>query len=217
MPTVALPTVEIPGFADAVRRERTVRESAFSGGNELVAGVEVRPFSLRHLSWLEMARNGFVVPCVFESKDEMLAHAVQVLYLCRPQFRPPTSPRLSVWQMTRQSMAGSWFGARLLWRMDGDDVVREVEQWLGDAFMDAPAGSSEGQPAPSYAATQAYILDRFAEAGLPFTLNEVLDMPMKQLWQHWRLASRRLSDEKLTNPSDAVAVAHLARLSPHHG
>lgn len=210
---VALPTVKIPGYADAVRRERRVRESAFWAGNEVVAGVEVAPFSLRHLQWLELARNGFVVPCIFDNRDEMVAHAVQVLWFCRPGFRPPVTVRPGLAQVARIAFSAQLFAVRTLWRNEPDKLVAEVEQWLADAFMDAPPGSADKPAPPSYAASQAYILDRFAEANLPFTFDEIMDMPLRRLWQHWRLASRRLADEKLTNPSDDVATRYLAGLS----
>lgn len=207
---VPLPRVQIPGYAEAVKRERELRDTAFLGGNELVAGVECRPFSLRHLAYLEAARNGFVVPCRFFDEEEMLAHALQVLWICRKGFRAPDSPRIGRLGLWRMTAAQQLFVVRVLWNHSGADVVKAVEDWLRDAFMDAPTGSADAITTTSYTATQAMFLDKFAEAGLPFTYDEVMDMPMRRLWQHWRLAVRRVNDVKLTNPSDEVAVAHLA-------
>jgi hypothetical protein len=55
------------------------------------------------------------------------------------------------------------------------------------------------------------VIDKFAEAGLVFTYAEVMDMPLRRLWQHWRVASHRLNDVPLSNPSDLLAVEHLAK------
>ncbi len=77
--------------------------------------------------------------------------------------------------------------------------------------MDSPAGSS-GVAHVSYASYPAYIVDKFAGAGLPFTYDQILDMPLRRLWQHWRLASRRLDETPLTNPSDELAAQHINSL-----
>lgn len=68
-----LPTVEVPGYSEALRRENFVRTTAFIGGNESLCGVEVVPLSLRTVLRLEVAQNGFFVPCQFDSDSEAIA------------------------------------------------------------------------------------------------------------------------------------------------
>lgn len=210
-----LQTVPIPGYADAVKRENRLRDTAFLDGHEIVCGVEVVPLSLRRLIWLEQARNGFVVPCRFESEQEMLAHALQCVYFCLPEFEPPKSPRFSFWQAFQDGVNQRAFFRKALRAGAPDVIVQEVEAWLREAFMDAAssAGSRSEIPCQSYASYPAYIVDAFAGAGLPFTYDEIMDMPMRRLWQHWRVAMRRVHGVTLTNPSDQLAVEHLA----HHG
>ena len=208
-----LQTVPIPGYADAVKRENRLRDTAFLDGHEIVCGVEVVPLSLRRLIWLEQARNGFVVPCRFESEQEMLAHALQCVYFCLPEFEPPKSPRFSFWQAFQDGVNQRAFFRKALRAGAPDVIIKEVEEWLDAAFMDASGvGGKNETVASSYAAYPAYIVDSFAAASLPFTYDEIMDMPMRRLWQHWRVAMRRVHGIPLVNKSDNLAVEYLAKV-----
>jgi len=208
-----LQTVQIPGYAEACKRESRLRDTAFLGGREIVCGVEVEPLSLRRLIWLEQARNGFVVPCRFDNDQEMLAHALQAVYFCTPAFEVPKSPRFSFWLAFQDGMAQRNFFRKALRSGTPEAIVNEVESWLREAFMDASsAGGKSEVPAQSYASYPAYIVDSFAAAGLPFTYDEIMDMPLRRLWQHWRVAMRRTHGVSLSNPSDELAVEHLAKV-----
>ena len=210
---VMLQTVEIPGFADAVRKERQLRDSAFLDGLEIVCGVEVKPLSLRRWIWLEHARNGFVVPCRFDSKDEVLAHALQVVWFNRPGFTPPTTPKYSFWGSLKQNVAQQAFFRKALRSGSPEVIIREVELWLEDAFTDALLGGGGSEVAPpSYASFPVFIVDQFAAAGLPFNYDDIMDMPLRRLWQHRRVAVQRLHDVSLSNPSDLIAVEYLAKV-----
>ena len=210
---VTLPTVEIPGYADALRKEARIRDTAFLDGLEIVCGVEVVPLSLRRLVWLEQAHNGLIVPWRWDSDQELLAHSLQVLYFCTPRFSPPASPRYSFLRSFRDGMMYQAFFRKTLRSGTPEVIVKEIETWLSEAFMDSPAGGGSNEiPGPSYASYPAYVVDKFAEAGLPFSYDEILDMPLRRLWQFWRVALRRLHDATLTNPSDLLAVNHLAEV-----
>jgi hypothetical protein len=207
---VALPTVEIPGYADALRREHAVRTGAFLGGNEVLCGVEVRPLSLRTLVRLEVAQNGFVVPCRFDNNGEAIAHALQVIWFCRPKF-DSTFGVGSRWRMIREGIAMTTFILRMVtthWR-DRLKIAHEVKAWIRDAFMDAPKGDGKQLAnRPSFAAYPAHIIDTLHGYGIKASMDEIMDMPLKQLWQHWRVAVKRENPKyPLVNPSDELAVA----------
>lgn len=208
---VTLQTVEIPGYREAVKREAQVRDTAFLDGLEIVCGVEVCPLSLRRLIWLEQAHNGFVVPWRFDDDGEMFAHAVQFLYFMRPSYSPPKSAKESFWQSFCSGMKEQLFINRMA-RTNRDETLDELSGWIKSAFMDAPNAGNGGVPTASYASYPAYVVDLFAEAGLPFTYTEIMDMPLARLWQHWRIAARRVKDTALTNPSDDLATKHLAEV-----
>jgi hypothetical protein len=206
---VTLQTVEIPGYREAVKREAQVRDTAFLDGLEVVCGVEVVPLSLRRLIWLEQAHNGFVVPWIWEGDAEIFAHAVQFLYFLRPDYSPPKSAKESFWQSFKSGLKEQLFINRMA-RGDRNEILKELNAWIKDAFMDAPNTGSGGVMSAPYASYPAHILDLFAEAGLTLTYNEIMDMPLSRLWQHWRLSARRLRDVTLTNPSDDLATKVIA-------
>ena len=208
---VTLQTVEIPGLREARKREARVRDTAFLDGLEMVCGVEVTPLSLRRLIWLEHARNGLIVPCKFDSDEELLAHSLQLVYFCTPKFSPPASPVMSFWRTFRDGMKYHSFFQKALRSGTPEVLVKEVRDWVSDSFMDAPTGGGNNEVMPpSYASYPAYIVDKFAEAGLPFSYSEIMDMPLRRLWQHWRVAMRRVNDTTLTNPSDDLATKFVA-------
>lgn len=207
-----LPTVEVPGYAEAVRRENYVRTTAFLGGNESLCGVEVRPLSLRTVLQLEVAKNGFFVPCQFDNNAEAVAHALQVIWFSRPKF----DPRCGVDSMIGMFANGiriQFFCERMLWQYRKDQlaIAHEVKAWIRDAFMDMPKGSGRSQvPAPAYAAYPAYIIDTLNGCGVRMDAEQIMEMPLKRLWQHWRVAVKRENPAYgLTNPSDDVFVKGL--------
>lgn len=207
---VTLPTVEIPGYADALRREHEIRTSAFLGANEVVCGVEVRPLSLRTLVRLEVAMNGFVVPCRFDDDSEAIAHALQVIWFCRPKF-DATFGVGSRFGMFRSGIEIQTFILRTTlvhWR-DRLKIAHEVKAWIRDAFMDAPKGDgSQFSRRQSFATYPAHIIDTLHGYGIKATMDEIMDMPLKRLWQHWRVAVKRENPKyPLVNPSDEIAVA----------
>lgn len=208
---VTLQTVEIPGLREALKREARVRDTAFLDGLELVCGVEVYPLSLRRLIWLEQAHNGLIVPWQFESETELLAHCLQIVYFCSPSYAPPTRPKYRFWPAVREGIRQQAFFRRVLKGRNADELIKEIQEWHGESFMDAPAGGGGNEiQSPSYASYPAYIVDKFAEAGLPFTYDQILDMPLRRLWQFWRVVTSRLNDIKLTNPSDDLATKVIA-------
>lgn len=209
---VALQTVEIPGYREAIKRERTLRDAAFLDGLETLCGEQVVPLSLRRLIWLEQSHNGFLCPWKWESDSELIGHAIGVVYFCRPDFRPPTKANWSFLRAWWFAAAQHRFSVRVLRRIEPEKLIAEVEAWLSDAFMDAPNPSGGSIGGQSYASYPAYIIDKFGEAGLTYSPDQIMDMPLKRLWQHLRVAGARLNDMKLTNPSDDIAVAHIAKL-----
>jgi len=199
----------------AITREKRVREGAFLGGQQVVAGVEVNQLSLRVLLLLEAAGNGMVVPCAFDDNTEAVAHATQVLWFCS-EFVAPTGAVLpSFWQRVLGNIKQQRFIERVL-KLNPDRVAlfREVEDWLADAFLDAPGGKANAavvrRPDVAYAAA---VIDLFAEAGLGYTHAEIMDMPLAQLWQHWKLATQRLHGVGSGSPSDIIETDYIQTLN----
>lgn len=210
---ITLPVVEVPGYREQVRKERTIRDEAFLGGDELVCGVVVHPLSLRTAIFLEQAENGFMIPFRFDSDMEQVAHALQVLYFCSPEWSPPESPAYSAWRTFKEGYRAQRFQRRALRAAgDLDSLIDGVQDWINNSCMDCQSvGSSSGVPKQSYASHPAHLVDLFGAAGLTFTYDQIMDMPLKRLWQHWRLAAHRVYEAKLSNPSDTLATDHIAK------
>lgn len=212
---VTLETVHVPGLREAIQRESRVRDSAFLDGLEIVCGVEVVPLCLRRLIWLEQAHNGLIVPWRFDSDEETLAHHLQLVYFCTPNFSPPKTPKFSFWRSFRDGMNQQVFFRKAFRSGTPEVIAKEVAEWLSDAFMDSPSGGGSNEiQGPNYASYPAYIVDKFAESGLTFTYDQILDMPLRRLWQFWRVATKRINDAPLTNPSDDLATKVIAGLTP---
>ncbi len=203
------PTVEVPGLREAIRKERNLRDRAFLGGNEIVFGVEVKQLSLRIALYLEHAENGFMIPVRWDFDDEPIAHAIQVLWFAQPDWVAPTVRPLSLWAQFKLARKQALFTRKVLANGTPEDLIGEVMDWIKEATFDCPAGGGSEVPRQSYASHPAHLVDLFGAAGLPFTYEEIMDMPLKRLWQHYKLAANRLYEAKLTNPSDDIVVGHL--------
>jgi hypothetical protein len=212
---VALPEVQVPGYGRAIQHESRVRDSGFDGGNEIVAGVEVAPLSLRRLLWLERARNGFVVPCRFDDASEQLAHALQVLYFCRPTYWAPVSPVRSLLAAAFEQWRIQRFTRATVRRHNPQAILEDVGGWLDEAFMDAPRPPDESGDRvvskAAHASYPAYIVTLFAAGGMTQTVREIMEMPLKTLWQYVRLLQHRVYGMPLSNPSDVVFLDGLER------
>ena len=133
-----LPVVEIPGLAEARRREADRRDFAFLGIPESIMGVKVRPLSPRLLLVLDRLKNGFVVPCTFESSAERCAHAKQFLWVISYEYRVPVGFVDYCLMRFRRYR----FGKRID-RLNGFDLFTSISAYIEDAFADcirAPEG-----------------------------------------------------------------------------
>jgi hypothetical protein len=203
-----LQTVQIPGYADALRKEAAVRRGAFVHNRDTVAGVAVRQMTVGDMLWLEELRNGFFCPFRFETKAELVGHAAHLVWWLSD------APKPDPYKGSGASLLATFARERMLARLAQrqDELVKGVERYLADTFMDAPKGSGTSFSAP-HAAMPASIADILAAGGYSFTAEQILEMPLIQLWQLVRLAKRRLDGTPLTNPSDKIATDYLATLN----
>lgn len=202
--------VEIPGFADAIKREVEVRRSAYSNAVIRIAGVAVRKITLRDMLALEEMRNGFFVPFKFETRKELFGHSAQLVWWLSD------CPKLceNYGRLEYFTVIGK--RAALIKHLGKfpDELIDGVKQYLDDAFMDAPKGSGGGA---SHASGPAYILDAFASGGYTYTFDQIANMPLVQLWQLLRLIHARLCGGVISNPSDKIACDYLAKQSAAGG
>lgn len=198
--------VEIPGLAEAVRREDAVRRQAWLPVRPTIAGVPVRPLTLRDLEMLTELRNGLFCPWRFDEDAELAGHCAQLAWWLSAAPKPAEGDGL---------LRRWWCEAhrrRLSARLTRDPqrLVRDTMRLLEESLLDMPRGAGgNGRP---IAGTVAHVLDLLAAGGHRCTPDEVLDLPLTRLWQLVRLVRRRVFDDKITNRSDQLAVEHLAKL-----
>lgn len=203
------PTVEIPGYAAAIAREDEVRRKAFAvASSDKIAGVRVRQMTLRDMLTLEQIRNGFFVPFTFETNMEVLTHCAQLVWWMSDCTKPPLDSSSTI--HPRATIARVML-LKHLSRFPAS-LATETRQYLSDTFMDAPKSTGPVKT-PAHASQPAYIMDLFASGGYTLTDDQILDMPLVRMWQLIRLINSRVHGSDLSNPSDAVACEHLAKLN----
>lgn len=203
--------VEIPGYAEAMRLEQASRLSAFDESQQNICGIVVEPLTLRKCSLLRREMNGYFVPCQFESEVEAHAHARQIAWFCAPEFFYPTTKLEAIRYTWRQAR---WISQ--VNKIRPSIFTREVLRFVEESFYDSPfhgdTGSAEDDTktisSPSVAVDIVYVADMFARAGYPYSLRDILDMPLKQLWQFTRVIHKR-EGTNLSNRSTAIATRHL--------
>lgn len=206
--------VPIPGLADAVRRESSIRRKAWSLGHTTICDIPVRWMTVQDVCDLEELNNGFFAPWRFDTEEEFLTHCAQLVWwlsLDLPK-RKAGEPDL-VWnaRVYRHRRTISRLALR-----DPGRLAREVTEYIKDQFMDSPKGESDGGTSP-VAASPAYVMDALAAGGYVLTPQQVLEMPLVRVWQLIRLTQRRLYHTTLTNPSDKLATDYLASMPLNAG
>lgn len=205
--------VEIPGYADALRREDRLRRSAWVQAGDTLAGVPVRALTWRDIEELTEMRNGLFCPWRFESEAEFIGHCAQLVWWLSDCAKP--------------GRGDSWLG-RLIVRGQRERLIRhlrqyprqladDVKRYLADTFLDAPAGGSGTTAGGAIAGGPAYLADALASGGHALSLDAMLDLPVVRLFQLLRLVRRRLYGETITNASDKLATDYLATLQPAGG
>lgn len=209
-----LTVVSIPGLAEAVRRESAVRRTAWTQTHATIAGVRVRFLTVGDVVRLEEIENGFFCPWRFDSDVEMLAHCAQLIWWLSDDMPKPDRGSLSLWHLRCAAHKG-----RLIRYLATRPVetLRETTQFLKEQYMDAPKASEETTYSAPIAASPAYVWDSLTAGGYSFALQEVLQMPLVQVWQLMRLAQRRLYGITPTNPSDKLATDYLAKMNAAAG
>lgn len=178
---------EIPGYREAIDRERNVRENAFLGLRERICGFPVEPITLRHLIILRGIESPFV-----NGGECNKAECARFLWVMRPGFvaNPPGPFRrwLHCQQVRRKSLL---------------DLVPGIHGFIDGQFQDAP-GTSQAGYRVQYYSEAAGCVDLLASA-YHWTEECILGMPMPRLLQYSKVIMRRLDPQTpLFNPSDRV-------------
>jgi len=137
-----MPAVDLfrdcPGYAEAARREREIRDVPFLGLPETVAGIDCAPLTLRRLMWLQMVKCPFLTSATVEqlkAKPNIAADIVGFFWVVSPLFDAGNKRKRK--RFDRQlEKAG-------LMKMDGNHVISEIKTYMDESFLDSEEGPAE--------------------------------------------------------------------------
>lgn len=183
---------EIPGYAEAQKREQATRDLSFCEWEIPLCGMRVKQFSLLHLLVLGNCDNAFVAGRSPEPEDVAL-----FLWVVSPEYRP------------NDDRARDRFVRSMAKRVKFIPACAEIMKFLDEAFMDSPGGS--GAPTKSYTSFAATFCDVFAcEYG--WDDQATMSKPVARLFQLLRKIKKRHNPQAIEfNRSDAVLSEYLRK------
>ena len=180
---------EIPGLAEAIEKEQTRRNLAFSDSLLPVGGVWVQQFTPWHWVNLGLIRSPFLGGD--RGQPYSSAAVLEFLWIVSPQYRPA-----AYWRQL-------WFFVRNYGTIR-PATAAAIYDYLDAAFQDAPARQIGAPQSRSYFAGITSLMDFF---GREYGWDDAMTMrkPLARLFQYFKCHQQR-NDPKmpLFNPSDRV-------------
>ena len=213
---------DVPGYAEAARRESEFRDVPFLGQPEIVAGIDCAPLTVRRVLWLQLTKSPFLYDLTFKqlaTHPNLANEVIHFYWVCSPEFKPG-NPRARKKFLKRT--------AKALWKKNLLRMTYKIQKYVAAAWLDA----GEGERKKSFYSSAAALTEFFArEYGLPVDVWEnspwrnfirrltgqpnVLDVPLRIAWQ--LLRARRAAkqpDVVFTNRlSDPIVKNHLRQLN----
>lgn len=185
---------EIPGYADALRKEREARDLAFCDWPVPLCGLSVNQFTLTHLLILGNCDNAFVAGGVPTPEDVAF-----FLWVVSPEYAP------------NDARARNRFLKRIAGKVRYVQACQEISEYMESAFQDAPSPNST-PTFKAYTSFAATYCDLFA-AEYGWDDSQVMRKPVARLFQLYRRIQRRNEPRcVMFNPSDRVLSQHLQKM-----
>ena len=201
---------DIPGFAEAVRHQRFVRECAFLGVADSICGYEVVPMTPKHWSILVLAESPLLNLSDSLPRPEQLA---QFLWVLNPEFSACARKRAAFLRRCREFVLPPpplfWATKRSYARLSSrwerlQEVTQEARRYVRDTFMDAPASKAKCGVQLEYFSTCAMLVDIFRRE-YDWPEEKTLGEPLAKLFQYSNTFRQR-NGAVLFNPSDYVVM-----------
>lgn len=195
-----------PELLAAIELEKFLRDSAFLGLSESVAGFELRPLTLQMLLALQVSRNPLVL-----GKTPTVKELCAFLWICSVHNSASVSARKKFYRVCGKCFVPGLAitpKARKVKRVAASlafsDAVTACREYVAEAMMDSPGSPKSKGFQPDYYSDAAFICARFArEYGWPPSVT--LSLPMKQVWQFINELKEHGGSKVLFNPlSDPV-------------
>jgi hypothetical protein len=163
----------LPGYAEALKEERSARDFAFIPVSRTICGVRVRAMTVRDLA----VRLNISCPFLFGG-TKMPGHVASFLW----QLREPEKRKLRArfWETERKR-----FIERIAKEVRYADALEQIDEYLDFTFLDAPSTQSKTQSVPKTSLVAAII--HFIAINYHWSEEEILNCPLVRLYQYFRL------------------------------
>lgn len=206
---------EIPGYVEAVLKERQIRDAAFLPVNENIDGFEVVPMTLQQYDILRFTGNPILQKEGIPSPRQL----VNFLWLLNPAYRAgisappwflkkcrafimPTPPIL------KTETAMLIYGRKVESAMQGAvEIIALCRQFVEEATMDFPSSGSKSTK--SYYSDIAGLCHIFA-IKYGWDDEKTLRTPLKRLLQYSNAMKEASDKTAVSNPSDRVLGAWIS-------
>lgn len=185
------PFTDCPGFAEAARRERELRDIPWLGLPENVGGVLCAPLTLRRVLWLQLTKTPFMAEIPAEAlaqKPGIENDIVSFFWIVSEKFVPGSKRHQRRWEKKN--------GPAIM-RMEVLKAVQEIKTYLDEAFMDASDGPGCDRSFYSNVAAIAVFFSKHFGLGIDAWENSWLrnlqrrltgkpnpiDVPLRLYWQ----------------------------------
>ena len=205
---------QVEGYAEAVSREAIIRDSAFLGQPETVAGFELRQMLLKDYLLLRLMAcpllwggapspkqlNQFLWVMSTSYPDNMAMFNRR----CVSTFYPPDPPLFHFsWLMKRWKYRHTCALGRAA------EVIQAVQEYIAETLQDKPQKPKKPGNGKVYYSSAAYWCATMArEYG--YSLEAVMNMPLKIIFQLMN-EIRESKGLEVCNPSDAIVAEARAR------
>lgn len=181
-------TDQIPGLREAIEAEQHIRDTSFLPLPESVCGFDVKPLTLRHVLMLGAVGSPFI-----RGGNPLPSDIGAFLIL------------VGDWQGFKR-----WSNLRKLARVDFVSAIESVDSYVKESFQDSPPGTES--TGVSYYSFAASIVDVFGKE-YGWREADILDTPLKRVFQYLKAISRRNGETVFFNPSDKVRGDWLAEVN----
>lgn len=146
---------DVPGYVEAVKKEQHIRGIACLGINETICGFEVKPLTAAHIALLSLVdypfHGGFNLETLVGTKEKNFTNGkpglagdiMLFLWIVSPMYQSGIRGRKHWWQRrTARDKFNEAFSPVL--KLPVDSVVREILQYVEEAYVDADMPDQTG-------------------------------------------------------------------------
>ena len=203
-----MPIVIIPGYAEEVGREHSLREEAFIASPEFICGIEVTQFTLERFALLSAFGSPFLCGPRGGGDGATAEDVALFMWSISPEYERALRTRGAV-ECFSQTIAGFLFWSiryrfvKRLRKIKAGDAIGQIGAYLDRALYDAPKGIGSSDSVPYWASLAGVVCMIASQTG--WSESELLKMPTRRVFQYSKIAAKlRNPDAIMFNPSDSV-------------